>query len=821
MSGPMASRMRENEALAEPIGGATVACDHCQLPVPAGLVQPDTDLQFCCAGCHQVFLILNEHGLTSFYAQQSDTDQREAARPSNQSFDAWDDPVFSDLHVEVGPDGLSRTRLYLEGVHCNACVWLIERLTVLEDAVVESRLDFGRRLLTLTWSESGSPLSRVARRLDQLGYPPRPFRAGEREALRRDEDRLLLTQMGVAGAAAGNVMLIAFALYGGMFDRMAEHHHWFLRMASMMICVPATLWAGQPFFRSALGALRARTLHIDLPVSIALLAGLAHGSVNTLKGSGEVYFDTVSVLVFLLLAGRWVQRRSERRATDAAELLMTLTPLSAERETGEEVPVEALAAGDRVVVRPGASVPADGIVRDGRSYVQTAILTGESEAKAVGPGDLVFAGTVCQTRRLVIEVRSAGAETRMGRLMADIERVANEKAPLVTLADRLAGRFVAAVLWLAILCLAIWWHAGPAVAIENAVALLIVTCPCALGLATPLAVSFAIGRAARAGILVRGGAVLEALARPGTLILDKTGTVTRGEAAVVTWVGPDWLKPAVAAVERDTTHPIGLALLALETDLVAESVEETPGAGVAGTVAGRHIRVGSPRFIGSLCENPDDWLTKADEEARRSHTPVLIAVDGVITALAGIGDPLLEDAARSIQALRDMGWRVSLLSGDHQAVVERVAETLGLDPADSQGEATPESKLQEIERRVADGQHVVMVGDGVNDSGALAAATVGIAVHGGAEASMTAADVTIVRPGLSAIVELCQRSEHTVKTIRQNLGLSIVYNVVGASLALSGLMNPLVAAVLMPLSSLTVVTNSIQSRGLDTRSVLK
>jgi Cu2+-exporting ATPase len=396
-----------------------------------------------------------------------------------------------------------------------------------------------------------------------------------------------------------------------------------------------------------------------------------------------------------------------------------------------------------------------------------------------------------------------------------VEEHARRRAPIVQLADRISGRFVAAVLVLAAVTLLVWLRLDPARALDHAVALLIVTCPCALGLATPLAMSAAVGQAARAGFLIKGADVLEKLTRPGRMWLDKTGTLTAGRTTLLQWHGEESVKPLVAAAEAHSSHPIARALVAaLGAPLGVPSVEivETPGGGVEARVGRRAVLVGAPDFIIARIGAGAGALADAvDRMIAEGLTPVLIAVDGAAVAAAGFGDPLREDAVSALARVRALGWRVGMLSGDHPAVVAATGRRTGIDPGACLGAVTPEEKLRLVETARAR-EPVVMIGDGVNDAAALAAASVGVAVHGGAEAALHAADVFVTRPGVARIAELLDGAHRAMRVVRRNLTISLVYNVTGVCLAMSGLLNPLLAAILMPLSSLTVIMSSYRAR---------
>ncbi|MCU0624415.1 MAG: heavy metal translocating P-type ATPase metal-binding domain-containing protein, partial [Gemmatimonadaceae bacterium] len=540
---------------------AAVACTHCTLPVPAGLVVEGAEQQFCCAGCRTAYAMIRDAGLEGYYRLPQRRDQPVAA--SAKGFDDFDHESFHALYVRARADGLCETELYLSGVHCASCVWLVERVPVILPGVRHAELDVRRSLAYLTWDPAEVRLSAIARALDHLGYAPHPFRGANREQLRRQAERAMLVDVGIAFALAMNVMLLALATYGGWFSGMAREHEQLFRWISLGLTLPAFLGPGRTFLRGAWSSIRLRRLHMDLPVALALTAGMVRGTINTISGSGPIYFDGVATLIFLLLTGRWLQARSQRAAADATELQASLTPSDARLLDADgavrEVPTDSLLPGARVQVRAGDVVPADGIIAEGRSALDQSLLTGESRPVAAQGGDRVFAGTTNLDAPLVVTVTASGEATRVGALMRQLEEAARRRAPVVAMADSLAGWFTAAVLVLAAVTYAFWLPRDPASALDHAIALLIVTCPCALALATPLAISAAAGKAARAGILIKGGDVVEAMARPGVLVLDKTGTLTEGRAGLVQWRGDDAVRPFVLAVEAQANHPLAAA----------------------------------------------------------------------------------------------------------------------------------------------------------------------------------------------------------------------------------------------------------------------
>ncbi|HET9133299.1 MAG TPA: heavy metal translocating P-type ATPase [Gemmatimonadales bacterium] len=793
-------------------------CAHCGLAVPPALVQADGGPSFCCAGCGSAYEILHAGGLARYYELGLTRDI--PVRSSGRSYDEFDHPAFEELYVRRTPDGLAEAELYLEGVHCASCVWLVERVPLLVDGVARIELDVRRALARVQWRPEAVPLSTLARTLDRLGYAPHPFRGVAREAMRRREDRQALVRIGVAGAIAGNVMLPALALYAGEFQGMERDYEALFRWVSFALTIPALLFPGRVFFTGALAALRTRSLHIDLPIAIALAAGFVRGAINTVTDSGPIYFDGVTTLIFLLLTGRYLQQRGQRAAADAAELLFSLAPgtarvIDADGAT-RDLPAVALLPGMELEVRAGETFPADGAVVAGRTTVNAALLTGESRPVAAATGDAVYAGTLNVAAPVRVRVEAAGSGSRLARLLREVEESAARRAPVVALTNRLSGVFVGVVLLLAGLTFALWFPRDPAAAWDHAIALLVVTCPCALALATPLAVTVAVGRAAGAGIYVKGGDALEHLARPGEMILDKTGTLTEGRTALVQWHGAASAEPLVLALEAGSAHPIADGFRrawAGRAVPVAVDVQHVVGGGISGVVDGRTVHVGSPAFVAARADGSAGWLARLDDP---TLTPVLVAVDGTVVAIAGLGDQVRDDTASALAALRARGWRTLLCSGDDPRVAEAVGRALGFGPDEILGGATPEAKRALVEHRRAAGvRPVVMVGDGVNDAAAIAAADVGIGVHGGAEASLASADAYLTTPGLAPLVAMVDGSARTMRVIRRNIAFALGYNALGVALAMLGVLSPLIAAVMMPASSVTVVLASWLGRSFE------
>ncbi|MEZ5977941.1 MAG: heavy metal translocating P-type ATPase [Planctomycetota bacterium] len=814
------TQLRERGAAATAAAPRSTACAHCGLPVPADLVDPAGGESFCCNGCRTVYATLRDLGLDGYYGVRDALRGRsevEPARTSGNDYAVFDRESFTASNVAPLPGGLAQVEFLLEGVHCPACVWLVERLPRAQDGVVEARLRLSDAVARVIYDPTRAKPSDVARSLDRIGYPPHPVSGTERREVDRRADRARLVRLGVAGACAGNVMLLAFALYAGRENGMEHAYQQFFRWTSLVIAAISFLWPGREFFRGALAALRTRTGNLDVPISLALLAGGVAGTINTVRGSGEIYFDSLSVLVFLLLVGRYVQQRQQRYARDAVDLTRSLVPISCRVRRGDasvEVAVSELEPGDLVEVASGGLVPADGEVVEGEALVDQALLTGESEPVRVTVGDTVHAGTRSDGAPLLVRATAVGPNSRVGRLMEIVERGLAEKPPILRLTDRIAGWFVLVLSILATGTFAVWWSAaglGPAV--EHTVALLIVACPCALGLATPLTLAVAVGRAARRGLLVKDAAARAARARcRGRARQD--GHTDERATGTAEWVGTRARSSSSPRSSRDRTTP-RKALCAVSTRRRATSPRSRRSTTEASRVAS--ARGASPSVHRATSRSADRRggpVSKAERGARGGGQHRRRGRGGraaPVVAVAALLDRPRADAASSIEGLRRAGFATEILSGDAAGPVRRVASLLGFAEDDARGGVDPEGKLQRVRTLRARGESIVMVGDGVNDAAALAAADVGIAVHGGAETSLAAADVFASKPGLEPLLDLVALARRTLLTIRLNLGLSLGYNLVVGLLAMTGHVDALVAAIVMPISSATVLTVALGS----------
>lgn len=808
---------------------AAVRCTHCGLPVPPGLQREGEAHQFCCSGCRHVHGILNDLGYDEYYRLADATGGGAPARVSGRGFEDFDDATFREQNVGITGGGQQRTQLYLEGVHCAACVWLVEKLPEVVPGLDSVRLNLATSVAEVVWDGDATQLSVIGRALDNVGYTPHAYRSDENRETRRAEDRALLIKVGVAAAAAMNIMFLQGALYAGSYSGIQPAYALFFRWLSLGLSLPVILFSARPFFRAAWAGLRRRVPHIDLPITLALVAAFGYSAASVIRGAGPVYFDSLAALVALLLGARFIQSSAQRKAMERAESLrgVAFAEFARRIEGGDldapslEVPLAALQPEDRVEVRSGELIPVDGTILAGRSTLDNAILTGESEPVEVRAGDPVHAGATNLGARLVVRVEATGTATRVGALLALVQDAMSRRPPLVEVADRLSRWFVITVLGLAAVAGACWMTVSVDAALEHVVALLVVTCPCALGLATPVAMSVGLSRAARAGFFIKHPAAIERLRRVDTIFLDKTGTLTEGRATVSRWAGAPEAPSLALLLESGSDHAVARALrrsLAHPAGVVPaiDGVREVAGAGIAGRVGDLEVRVGNRGFMDAAAVGVSGELDAHGSALLADGlSPLYVAAAGQVIGVAGVGDPLRADARETVQALQRKGIEPWILSGDHPAVVARVAESLGIPAAHAVGGMSPEDKRDRVRDFVAARRgkgRLAMVGDGVNDAAAMALSDVGVAVEGGAGAALLAADVVVTRGGLAPLLDLLRGSRRLLGVIYRNLGFSLLYNIAGATLAIMGLVGPLLAAVLMPISSLTVILSSVLAR---------
>ena len=790
------------------------ACYHCGQPVPpgahCGVEIEGATRPMCCPGCQAVAQAIVDHGLGDYYRHRTEhPEQPQPLVPDGlQELRLYDRPDLQRSFVREAEADVREASLILEGIVCAACVWLNERHVNALPGVLDFRINYSTQRAQLRWDPGEIQLSEVLEAIAAIGYRAHPFDPGRQEAVTRRERRRSQRRIAVSGVGMVQVMMFAVALYAGDYHGMSADIEQLMRWVSLAVAGPIVVYAAQPFFRSAWRDLKRLQPGMDVPVSLAITGALLASAWATLRGAGEVYFDSVTMFTFFLLVGRYLEMTARHRVGDAVERLLRLLPPTATRLEGDEahtVAVSDLEPGDRVLVRPGETVPADGDVETGRSSLNEALLTGESLPLARAPGDPLVGGTVNVESPLVMRVRQVGAETVLSSIVRLLERAQSERPEIARLADRIAGWFVGALLVIAAGVFLVWWSVAPDQALWVTLSVLVVTCPCALSLATPAALAAATGSLTQLGVLTTRGLALETLARASDLVVDKTGTLTAGriELTAVRPVGElareDCLAIA-AALEEGSEHPVARAIRQAGTAArQARDVVATSGRGIQGVVEGRRYRIGEPRFAS------DQPLPAGTADGSMQ---VWLADDTGPLAAFVLSDRLRTGAGEAVAELGKAGLRVHLLSGDDASAVASVAQQVGIDAARSR--LLPEDKLGYIRGLQSEGRVVAMVGDGVNDAPVLAGADVSMAMGGGTQLAQASADMVLLSEDLGHIPAAVMTARRTLAIIRQNLVWALAYNGVALPLAALGWVAPWMAAIGMSASSLIVVVNALR-----------
>jgi len=787
-------------------GSHVWSCTHCGLPVPGRRdhEQGAGDIDFCCEGCRAVHAIITGCSLERYYAIKKDSASfapASAASPGGARYGYLDDPTVREKYA-CGPGGRSMD-FFIEGVHCVACLWLLERLGTLVPGVESARMDLGTRVLRVTLAANGS-FAAAAEGVDRLGYKPHPvFEDRQTARLQKGEDRRDLLRIGVAAFCTMNIMILFVSIYGGAQGGTEKAFLWL----SGLLYLPVAAFCAWPFYRSAWSSLRARQLHIDLPVAAAMIIGSTASYVRLFRGSDDVYFDSIASFIFLLISVRFMVRAVHHKAASRGGVGEFLIPASALAESPADgsvraVPADRLAAGDMVRIPHGETIPVDGEVVGASGFADVHMLSGESEPVPVSDGSAVYAGTVNAGPELRVRVSVSGARTRIGRLLRGIASA--PKAPVVLASDSAAKIYIGAVM--AASAGLFFWGGGLGLqeSFDRALAMIIIACPCALALVTPLAYRLAAAEYGSQGVLVKSPETLEKLAKAEHLFLDKTGTLTHGKFEVIEWdivEGGLDLAEVALVLEEGSVHPAAFALRDHARSLITARCgacqpdlpqvvdrRETLGTGVSGTIGGDLYEIRSAAGP-DRNEVPGPWV----------RTEIGIFKDLTLMVRVRLGDRLRADSASAVSRLKKQFRSVELITGDIEPSAAAAAERTGI--PHYRAAMSPEAKRDLI----ASTPLSVIVGDGANDAAAMSKAWVSVAVQGSIEVSLQCADVYLAVPGVAPVAELTAIARRTAAAVRWALGISFFYNVVGMWLALSGKVDPLVAAVAMPVSSATVL----------------
>ena len=801
-------------------------CFHCGLPVPRdvqlSVKYREVDQPTCCAGCQAVAATIIQSGLSDYYQHRTGAARQATQLPIEllEQSNLYDSEEVQRSFVRFESVNLREASLLLDGITCSACIWLNEQHLLKLPGILSVEINYSSHRARVRWDNTRVQLSSILEAVRTIGYRAYPYGAERQEVLNQLERKQAISRLWVAGLSMMQVMMYAGPIYLAPDGEISPHFLWLLHWASCLLTVPVVLYSAWPFYIGTWRDLRIRRVGMDAPVTIGILAAFLSSLwalINQIEQG--IYFDSVSMFVFLLLGGRYLEGIARRKAGDATERLLKRIPVFAHHLAGWptsrdsiEIAVAQLRPGEVVLIKPGEIIPVDGVVLDGCSASNEALLTGESRPVTKDPGARVIAGSFNIVSPLLVRVEQIGPGTRLEGIVRLMDQTLSEKPRIALLADRFASWFVALLLLVAICTYVSWFNVEPGRALWIMVAVLVISCPCALSLATPAALIAASSHLAALGVLTTRGNALETLPKISDVVFDKTGTLTHGDMQLLDcWTAlgrdPAMVLNTAAALERGSEHPVASALITAACNgpqQIAERIFNHPGQGVSGQLDGRTWWIGSPEFIASKvgsCPLPAlDW--------HENRTLIALADDSALVALFVLGEGVRADAALLLRKLKQRGLCVHLLSGDSAGSVASLAKQLGMDAY--MARASPEDKVAYIAGLQAAGKRVLMVGDGINDAPVLVKADVSIGMGGGADVTRASVDMILIGDELGPIYDAFELARRTLSVIRQNLCWAAAYNIVALPLAITGYVTPGLASLGMASSSLIVVGNALR-----------
>jgi len=793
-----------------------LSCYHCSLPIDGEcnwfVTIDDQPQPMCCPGCKAVAETILMGGFSDYYKYRTEpASQANDNRVDQADYSLYDDPEFQKQWVTLQDDGSAQCRLVIGDIHCAACVWLLEQRLQLLDGLTSIHISLSDHSAFVCWQPDLLKLSDIFHAVDQIGYSAFPYSANNQQQLEEKENKQSLRRLGVAGIAMMQTGMFSIALYAGDFQGITGEYQQLLRWFSLLIVSVVIIYCAQSFFSGAIRALRQYSLNMDVPISIALLGAYSASFIHTFNGQGEVYFDSVSMFTFFLLAARHL----EKRARHSQQILshQALLPSTCKRITDdnslEQVALSAINIDDNILIRPGETICTDGIIISGKAAIDESSFTGEFMPVERAEGDEVMAGTINTDGSLTIKVTATGQNTSFSAVENLLARAQLEKPKTALMADQIARYFTAIVL-LATLAAGIYWtFQAPDMAFEICIAMLVVSCPCALSLATPTSLTISTLQLRQVGLLLTKNHVLEQANNIDLICFDKTGTLTKGELAIENThnlgklTEEDCLKLA-SALEQHSEHPIARAFKSSANTHIANNTSVTTGKGVEGSIDGVRYRIGSFQF----CQ---EWVKEPPPiDKKEFNQSVYLTDESQWIAQFVLNDQLREDAQATIQILNQQGYKTVLLTGDSSDNAQAIADRLEFNQCHSG--CSPDDKLKHIQRYREQGHQVLMIGDGINDVPVLAAADIAIAMNSASDMAKVQSDAAMLTDKLNVIPLLLKQARATRRNIKQNLGWALCYNALGLPLAALGLVPPYLAAIGMSFSSLLVIINARRLR---------
>lgn len=811
-------------------------CDHCMLEVSDRDAIHDAidgqDHVFCCRGCSGIYKLIRSEGLDDFYSRRTDW----SPGPANTV--ATDVASFVEGLRPIGSE--IETDIVIDGIRCASCVWLNEKILLRTNGISFAAVNYATHRARVRWDPARTDIRAIIERIRSIGYTPKPFHQSLADEEQQRFSRDLLVRFGTAAFFSMQLMLFSVALYAGYFQGIDDRTRFLFHLISLALTTPVLFYAGWPILSGALRGLRHGAFNMDVLIASGALAAYGY-SIAQIPANGEVYFDTAAMIITLILLGRYIEAGARTRASEAITHLLQLRPREARRlelAQADHVDASAMNAasrsmalltsirpGDLLEVLPGEKVPLDGIVLSGSSETDESMLTGESHPSAIKKSSTVYGGTLNLYGSFIFRVKSTGNETMLGKIIQAVEDAQSRRAPIQSFADRVVGFFVPSIMAISLATFLGWIFFGASMsqAVMNAISVLVIACPCALGLATPLAILIGTSHAASRGVLIKGGDVIEKAASIDHIVLDKTGTVTEGRSVLAEYRGigisdPEALLLA-ASIERRSEHTVGKAIVAAAGNIQLHDVTDfsaIPGQGVRGVINGQSVSVGNRDFVHqelSLAGNTDispDIARMIETHEQAGSTIVFLGSDNRLFGVFAVADKVREEAMNAVDQLRAQHLGITLLTGDADNAARSVAQRIGI--TDVRSRVLPLGKAEAVRALQQQGKRVLMVGDGINDAPALIEARVGAAMGRATDIALESADIVIMRPDLRLVAHAALLTKKTFRVIRQNIFWAFFYNLVAVPLAIFGLLHPIVAAASMAISSLSVVGNSLRAR---------
>jgi Cu+-exporting ATPase len=798
---------------------AQIACTHCNLKFDESVMiterEGDKTLHFCCKGCQGVYHLLESEGLDTFYDKLGDTPLQPAVQKSND-LEKFDLEGFKNKYIKEHDDGLYEINLIIEGIHCSACVWLNEKVLHKTDGIIEATINYTNNKAKVVWDPEEIKLSKIIETIRSIGYNAYPYDPALQEERANKTKKEYYSRILVAVFGAMNIMWIAIAQYTGYFTGMQQRFKDILNVAEFILATPVLFYSGWVFFRGAYYGFKNHIANMDTLVASGALLAYLYSIYAMISQQGEVYFDSVVMIITFVLVGKYLEVLSKKQAVDTLDSIMGTTPTEVTLIRGQEkalVSIENVQVGDLIELKPGEKVVIDGKVVSGEGSFDESALTGENEAVPKHEGDPVLSGSVCLDSVIRYEATREASNSLLYSIVSLLEESITKKPHIEQLADRVSGYFSTVILLIALFTFAGWYlyNGSFETALIVGISVIVIACPCALGLATPMATLVGISLAAKHNILFKEAGFLETMAKSDLLALDKTGTLTEGKPSVIkeTVYAPYDISLLLALVGT-STHPVAKGIYQyLQTKelssraITLEAIKSIQAKGIQASYLGKQLLGGNALFMeehGIQCEDQSD------------HTLFYFAVDGVLAARFELSDTIRKGAKEAVAAIKSMGIRIVMLTGDHEKSAYHVAKTVGIDEVHAR--LLPQEKAAFVKTEQEKGHIVVMAGDGINDAIALAQSNIAIAMGNGTDVAISVSDVVLMDEKPRSIYSAYRISRRTYRAVKENLFLSLLYNAIAIPLAVAGYVTPLVAALSMSLSSLIVVGNSMRIKWL-------